>query len=652
MTSTGREAAPRSGRYLLSAGLTLAVLAAVGLRAAIAERRASLLAATEARLAALAVGKAETLAAWLEGTARLGNRLTRSEVVQLFVAEAALAAQDASLNAALVGQVPYMRRVVDAFAAQHDLAGVHLLNADLDRVIADRDAPALLASQRDAVATFLDGKDAWTPLAPRVDQGGAVVDLILRIPAPQTLNGNPSRAGALLMTPRADALLKRVLAPSGLDGETARLRLVDADLAVRDGPLTRLEDLAPVARGGLRPIETANGTALALAAPLPGTDWSLVQSVDGAAALRPLVRFERVATAFAIGGGFLIATAFLLVWQRQRARHLGDMAEQYRVLAAEIQRQRRLLQTVTDASLDLIGLKDRRGRYVFANPAFAEAVRRPVDWLLDREDEEVFAPATAARLAEGEALAIGSGAALREEQFVEIAGRERHLNLVQVPITDAEDTVFGMLVVARDVGDLVRERRQREAMTEQTVAALVRAVELSDSYLLGHTRRLRGVALDLADALHLLPEERRRLELAAGLSQVGKVFVPRAIAAKPGRHTPKEARTMQSHVAHALPVVEGIDFDGLPVALTLGQMHERLDGTGYPRGLAGDAIGRLGRILAVADVYCARTAPRGYRGAIEPEKALDILRSQPGRYDPAVVAALAGLVGSVEHAPV
>ena len=96
---------------------------------------------------------------------------------------------------------------------------------------------------------------------------------------------------------------------------------------------------------------------------------------------------------------------------------------------------------------------------------------------------------------------------------------------------------------------------------------------------------------------------------------------------------------MQRHVGHALRVLEGVDLD-LPVVAAIAQMHERLDGRGYPRGLEGAAIGKEGRVLAVADVFCARTRPRSYRDAILPAEALRHLRSNARRYDEGVVAAL------------
>ena len=274
---------------------------------------------------------------------------------------------------------------------------------------------------------------------------------------------------------------------------------------------------------------------------------------------------------------------------------------------------------------------------MFANEAFAEMLRHAPDRIVGRSDEEVFVPATVRILAEGERQAHVTGLALREAHAVEIAGRERHLHMVQVPVAGEDG---GTLLVARDVSDLVAERLAHEALMEQLVGAVIRAVELNDPYLLGHTQRLGDTALAIAEAMGLGTDERRTLKFAAGLSQIGKMFVPQEIVAKPDRHTPEEARLMRTHIDHALKVVQGIDFK-LPVAETLAQMHERLDGSGYPHGLEAAGIGRLGRILAVADVFCARTQPCGYREATPPAHVLRILQENAERYDPAVVKVLA-----------
>ena len=127
--------------------------------------------------------------------------------------------------------------------------------------------------------------------------------------------------------------------------------------------------------------------------------------------------------------------------------------------------------------------------------------------------------------------------------------------------------------------------------------------------------------------------------------------MPREILVKPGRHSEYEQALMREHVGHAQRLLEGAGLD-LPVAEALAQMHERLDGTGYPNGLAGSAISRVGRVLAVADVYCARIEPRSYRGGWDPMPVLELFRENGHRYDPEVVADLLGERGvgiAAEH---
>ncbi|MGH6942615.1 MAG: HD-GYP domain-containing protein, partial [Geminicoccaceae bacterium] len=135
------------------------------------------------------------------------------------------------------------------------------------------------------------------------------------------------------------------------------------------------------------------------------------------------------------------------------------------------------------------------------------------------------------------------------------------------------------------------------------------------------------------------------LDLAASLSQIGKIFIPHAILTKPGRHSEAEARAMRGHVAHALAVLAPIDFD-LPVAAAIGQMYERLDGSGYPAGLKGAQIGLLARVLGAADAFCALSAPRSYRDQLGTQDALAHLVASPHLYDAAVILTLGEVVAA------
>jgi HD-GYP domain-containing protein (c-di-GMP phosphodiesterase class II) len=135
--------------------------------------------------------------------------------------------------------------------------------------------------------------------------------------------------------------------------------------------------------------------------------------------------------------------------------------------------------------------------------------------------------------------------------------------------------------------------------------------------------------------------------LAARLSQIGKLGVRRELLASAERHGPEQIREMQRHIDHADRILHEIAFH-LPVRATVVQMHERLDGTGYPKGLSGTQIRREARVLGAVDVFCARIEPRSYRPPIAVEEALAVLRDHPERYDAEVIAALARVVVSPE----
>ena len=137
------------------------------------------------------------------------------------------------------------------------------------------------------------------------------------------------------------------------------------------------------------------------------------------------------------------------------------------------------------------------------------------------------------------------------------------------------------------------------------------------------------------------------LRTAASLSQVGMIRLPHELLTKAGPLTPEERLLMEKHVDYAVEALRGIDF-GLPVLQTIEQMHERMDGSGYPRKLQGEAICLQARILAVANTFCALMRPRSYRRRHDEPAALAILRERPFKYDQQVVDALAAFLQSAQ----
>lgn len=197
----------------------------------------------------------------------------------------------------------------------------------------------------------------------------------------------------------------------------------------------------------------------------------------------------------------------------------------------------------------------------------------------------------------------------------------------------------------RDITQLVETQERSRRVVQQTIDALVRAIEEADPFLGGHSRIMGGIASLMAKQLRLPERDTATIEAAANLSQIGKMFVPREILLKPGALTPDEKSQMERHVEYARNVLKDIEFD-LPVVDAIYQMNERMDGKGYPRGLSGDDISMHAKVLAVANAFAAMARPRSYRAALPVEEAVAILEKQVHSYDPEIVAALRQVIST------
>lgn len=188
----------------------------------------------------------------------------------------------------------------------------------------------------------------------------------------------------------------------------------------------------------------------------------------------------------------------------------------------------------------------------------------------------------------------------------------------------------------------VSEEELRRAYAE-TVARLGRAMEFHDLETGEHVERVAECARLIAVELGLTAVVAERLRLAGPLHDIGKIAISEAILRKPGALSPRERSAMERHTEVGRELLAGSGNELLELAATVAWTHhENWDGSGYPRGLAGDEIPLAGRIVTVADVFDALTSDRPYRGARTPEDALAYVIEQRGRkFDPAVVDAFA-----------
>jgi HD-GYP domain-containing protein (c-di-GMP phosphodiesterase class II) len=180
-----------------------------------------------------------------------------------------------------------------------------------------------------------------------------------------------------------------------------------------------------------------------------------------------------------------------------------------------------------------------------------------------------------------------------------------------------------------------------EATALDTVYRLAIAAEYRDDETGFHIHRMSDYAAALARALGKDTHYAELLRRAAPMHDVGKIGIPDAILKKPGKLTPEEFEVMKQHPLIGGSILANAGSELLQMAQDIALTHhERFDGTGYPRGLAGKAIPLSGRIIAVADVFDAITSRRCYKPAFALDKALAILEAESGtHFDPEIVAA-------------
>jgi len=230
-----------------------------------------------------------------------------------------------------------------------------------------------------------------------------------------------------------------------------------------------------------------------------------------------------------------------------------------------------------------------------------------------------------------------------EAVFIAKDGSKIDVHITGIPIIIDGDTI-GVYGIAEDITgrkkaaeDLRAALEKASSTLEGTIEAIAMMSELRDPYTAGHQRMVSQLAVAIAEQLGLEPDRVQDLAVAGLLHDVGKVYVPSEILSKPGKLTILELGLAKAHAEASYNIVRSIKFSG-PIAQIVWQHHERINGSGYPRGLAGDQIMLEARILAVSDVVEAMVSHRPYRPALGLDKALEEITSNRAvLYDEQVV---------------
>lgn len=168
-----------------------------------------------------------------------------------------------------------------------------------------------------------------------------------------------------------------------------------------------------------------------------------------------------------------------------------------------------------------------------------------------------------------------------------------------------------------------------KSMNIQFVNVLAETIEAKDHHTRGHCNRMRYLCVELGRLAGVSPEDLEVLEYASLLHDLGKVGVNEAILNKEGPLTQEECRHIKEHSEIGEKILQGIPLME-PVARIIGAHHENFDGSGYPRGLKGDEVSVLSRIIAVADIYDAMSSDRPYRKGLPLETVLSEMKRVSG----------------------
>ncbi len=218
------------------------------------------------------------------------------------------------------------------------------------------------------------------------------------------------------------------------------------------------------------------------------------------------------------------------------------------------------------------------------------------------------------------------------------------LNRTQGSFT--EDDVKFLQAIASQAAIYVRNARLLEArkqMFDSLVDTLAETIESRDPLTAGHSRGVMRYAVGAAQKMDLQAEDLEVIRYAALLHDYGKIGVPDHILRKPTVLTPAEYEVIKKHVLHTQQILARIHFEERlrDVPEVAAHHHERLDGSGYPKGLRGEDISAGGKVIAVADVFDAMTSRRHYRGPMSVNQAVELISDGAGsQFDADVIEAL------------
>lgn len=367
------------------------------------------------------------------------------------------------------------------------------------------------------------------------------------------------------------------------------------------------------------------------------TPWVLVHKINAEEAME-----EANSRQSTLLWGLLLTVAVVVIslvaaWKHGSSVRFKEAADTMAENNALLEAQRKLLRSVTDNVSDLIFILESDMSFRFANAAISEACELSPEDFKGKSLSSVLGPHVAGEIEQG--LNESDHDSFTYTDTLEVCEHKRHFHINVSRLADG-----AVLMVMRDVTDMVAAEKRSRRMLYQLVQTLAGILDSHDPYTANHSRKVSMVSMAVAERLGFTEQELDSLRISASLMNLGKITIPKEVLTKTGKLTDEEFALVRGHIGEAVKMLQGVEFEG-PVVESIAQSNEFLDGSGHPNRLQGDAITMPARILAVANAFVAMTNPRSYRDPKSFQDAVDILMAESAKkYDRKVVATLFAFV--------
>jgi len=298
------------------------------------------------------------------------------------------------------------------------------------------------------------------------------------------------------------------------------------------------------------------------------------------------------------------------------------------------------------AYVDSIYLVDRDCTYLFMNSRHLKRFGLSLDEVVGKRYGEFHTVEDAREFAKDVIEVCDTCQEITKEHVSNRDGRYFLRTFTPIISPSQNGVISQVAVIAKDITEIrVGEIKLRETLAslrravETTINVMVAAVESRDPYTAGHQHRSAHLAVAIAAEMGLSSDKIDGLRTAGSIHDIGKLSIPAEILSKPSKLSDIELMLIREHARKGYEILKDVESPW-PLAQIVYQHHERMNGSGYPRGLKGEEILMEARILSIADVVEAMASHRPYRPSLGIDTALDeIEKNKVGYYDDAVVDA-------------